>query len=142
MLLTFGSQSSVTCLDAIIGVFENDHIGSDALHLTRQLSKTIKSRSFRVHPSLLSCFLHLRLKTSLGGVRASGERVDKPDNRKKFGKKDPKKGQANPAHISKKAKKALKEKQEVEKEYAEAEMEVSKEVRHHDVSIAFLSSSQ
>lgn len=68
-------------------------------------------------------------------MRASGEKVDRPERKKTFGKKAPKKGQTNPQYVSKKARKAMKEKADVEKEYAEAEMQVSTEEKQRDVSI-------
>ena len=132
------AQTSITCLQTIIHVFENDAVGTDSLHLVRLLSKVIKSRSFRVHPALLSCFLHLRLRDSLGGIRASGDRVDRPDKRlkgrvNKFAQKAPKKGQANPSHVSKKMRKSLKEKEAVQQEYAEAEMAITSEEKQKEV---------
>ena len=89
----------------------------------------IKERRFIVHPNVLSCLLHLRLKTELG-VRASEAKVERDDNRGKGKKKGKDK---NKPHLSKAAKKAEKERKEIEKEMKEAEAEVDKEERAANV---------
>jgi len=91
----------------------------------------IKERHFKVHPNVLGCLLHLRLRTELG-VRASDRSVDKPELNKKD--KHMKGKKAQPVHLSKKAKKALKEQKEIHKELREAEAEVDKEERKTTVS--------
>lgn len=80
---------------------------------------------------MLASLLHIRLGDLQ--VRASGDRVTRddaplPPKSKLKDKKQPQQ------HISKKAKKAMKLKKEVEKEYAEAEMTVTAEERERDVS--------
>jgi len=90
----------------------------------------IKGRHFNVRPNVLSCFLHLRLRTELG-VRSSDTHADKPDTQKQ---KRPKDIKAAPVHLSKKAKKALKEQKGIIKELREAEAEVDKEERKTAVS--------
>jgi len=92
----------------------------------------IKECGFSIHPNVLSCLLHLRLRTELG-VRASDTKVEKEgqntrDQRRWKGKK------AEQPYLSKKAKKALKEKKEIDKEMHEAEAEVDKEERATRVS--------
>ena len=95
----------------------------------------IKERHFKVHPNVLSCLLHLRLRTELG-VRASDTHASKAEAEKPVrngkGKKPEK------VHLSKKAKKALKEKKEIDKELREAEAEVDKEERKNTVRIVLL----
>ena len=90
----------------------------------------IKERHFKVHPNVLSCLLHLRLRTELG-VRASNTHADKPGadkGKKQKGKK------SEPIHLNKKAKKALKEQKEIDEELREAAAEVDKEERKTIVS--------
>jgi nucleolar complex protein 3 len=98
----------------------------------------IKERKFVVNPKVLSCLKHLRLKTELIGVRASKERAEKfgdgAAKRRSESKNKLKraKGKAKPGdlpHLSKKAKKALKETKGIEKEMVEAEAEVDREER-------------
>lgn len=96
------------------------------------LNCMIKERGFSIHPNVLTCLLHLRLRTELG-VRASDTKVEKEgqntrDQRRRKGKK------AEQPYLSKKAKKALKEKKEIDKEMHEAEAEVDKEERATTVS--------
>jgi len=92
----------------------------------------IKERKFAIHPNVLSCLLHLRLRTELE-VRASDTKVEKEgqnvrDQRRRKGRR------AEQPYLSKKAKKALKEKKEIEKEMHEAEAEIDKEERAATVS--------
>jgi len=96
----------------------------------------IKERRFAVHPNVLMCLLHLRLKSELG-VRASEAKAEreeikreKPNQRKKSKIKG-----AESSHLSKKAKKALKEKKEIEKELKVAEASVDTEERASNVSL-------
>jgi nucleolar complex protein 3 len=132
---TFVAQASNLCLDSVISVFRADTTGVPSLEIVRLLNRMIKERRFAVHPNVLTCLLHLRLKTELG-VRASeakSEREEikreKPNQRKKSKVKG-----AESTHVSKKAKKALKEKKEIEKEMKEAEASVDKEERASNVS--------
>jgi nucleolar complex protein 3 len=94
----------------------------------------IKERHFHVHPNVLSCLLHLRLKSELGGVRASDDRAEKEEDRNKLRQRNDKgrKGKAKmdpKPHLSKNAKKALKENKEIEEEMRDAEAEVDREER-------------
>ncbi|EPT05997.1 hypothetical protein FOMPIDRAFT_1026864 [Fomitopsis schrenkii] len=115
------------CLNSLIKVFRADSTGDASLEIVRLLNRMIKERKFNVHPDVLSCLLHLRLKTELG-VRASETKADKEQP----GKAHPKRGKGKKAdqpHLSKKAKKVFKERKEIEKEMREAEAEVDKEER-------------
>jgi nucleolar complex protein 3 len=101
------------------------------LEIVRLINRMAKERHFKVHPNVLSCLLHLRLRTELG-VRASNTHADKPGpnkGKKQSGKK------SEPIHLSKKAKKALKEQKEIDKELREAGAEVDKEERKTVVCI-------
>lgn len=102
------------------------------------LNRMIKERKFSVHPEVLTCLAHLRLKTELG-VRASETKADKPDElklgkTKAAARRAKGKGTSQP-HLSKKTKKVLKERKEIEKEMNEAAAEVDKEERAANVSI-------
>ena len=93
----------------------------------------IKEKRFNVHPDVLSCLLHLRLKTELG-VRASESKAEKNDGAKvlsngRAAARRTKGRPTNQVHLSKKAKKALKEKKEIEREFREAEADVDVEER-------------
>ena len=80
------------------------------------------------------CLLDLRLKTELAGIRASQSKADKekPANTLSKGKAAARraKGKATEQpHLSKKARKKLKETQEIEEEMREANAEVDREER-------------
>ncbi|TBU65922.1 nucleolar complex-associated protein 3 [Dichomitus squalens] len=129
-------KSSDLCLDTLIKVFRADNSGEPSLEIVRLLNRMIKERKYNVHPEVLSCLLHLRLKSELG-VRASETKADK-DNGAGGGKTFSKgraatrraKGKAvDQPHLSKKAKKVLKERKEIEKEMHEAAAEVDKDER-------------
>lgn len=96
----------------------------------------IKERHFKVHPNVLSCLLHLRLRTELG-VRASDTHASKPET-----KKPPLNGKGKKSeqvHLSKKAKKVFREQKEIDKELREAGAEVDKEERRTTVSTIYTS---
>lgn len=111
-------------------MFRADLTGETSLEIVRLINRMIKERHFKVHPNVLVCLLQLRLRTELG-VRASSTHADKPEGNK--GKK-PKGKKLEPVHLSKKAKKALKEQKEIDNELREAGAEVDKEERKAVVS--------
>ena len=93
----------------------------------------IKERRFNVHPEVLSCLLHLRLKTELG-VRASHSTSDRNTSAKTMssGRAASRRAKGKPVnepHLTKKMKKVLKDKKEIAKEFRETEAEVDKEER-------------
>ncbi|CAE6510140.1 unnamed protein product [Rhizoctonia solani] len=125
-------ESSDLCSDTLIAVIRADTTGAPSLEAVRLLNRMIKERRFLIHPKVLNCLLHLRLKTELG-VRANRETIDRPEEKKERGKKLRKGKKANAkegqVYLSKKAKKALKANKEVANEMAEAAAEVDKEER-------------
>ncbi|EKM55388.1 uncharacterized protein PHACADRAFT_161374 [Phanerochaete carnosa HHB-10118-sp] len=125
-------KTSDLCLNTLIAVFRADNTGVSSLEIVRLLNRMIKERKFSVHPEVLTCLAHLRLKTELG-VRASETRADKPDELKmgktKAAARRAKGKETGQPHLSKKAKKEKKEKKEIEKEMNEAAAEVDKEER-------------
>ncbi|KAG9070652.1 hypothetical protein KI688_008190 [Linnemannia hyalina] len=110
------SELSETCSKALKEVFAEDEAGEVSLDAVKLITKMIKSKSYLVHPNVISAFLSLRLKEELP-TRASGDEDNNPRKRKKKEK----------VHISKKNRKLLKAKKEVEVEMKEAEAVVDKE---------------
>ena len=105
------------------------------MEIVQLLNRMVKERHFNVHPDVLTCLLHLRLKNELH-LRASDTKSDKEkvESTKAHskGRSAARRAKGKPTdqpHLSKNAKKALKEKKEIEKELREAEAEVDKEER-------------
>ncbi|KAF9227961.1 NOC3p-domain-containing protein [Gyrodon lividus] len=124
-------ESSDLCLNTLICTFRDDLSGVPSLEVVQLLNRMIKERHYKVHPEVLTCLLHLRLKNELG-VRASDSKVNKEDKTQTYpkGKAAVRRAQGRSIdkhHSSKKAKKALKERKEIEREVHEAEAEVDKE---------------
>ncbi|KAI9458484.1 nucleolar complex-associated protein 3 [Russula earlei] len=123
-------ETSNLCLDSLISVFRADETGVPSLEIVRLLNRMIKERQFNVHSNVLTCLLHLRLKTELG-VRASEAKVEREEIKREKaiqGKKSKGQGAAS-THLSKKARRTLKERKEIEKEMKDAEASVDKEER-------------
>ncbi|KAG8217486.1 nucleolar complex-associated protein-domain-containing protein [Butyriboletus roseoflavus] len=126
-------ESSDLCLNTLINIFRNDLTGVPSLEAVQLLNRMVKERHFNVHPDVLTCLLYLRLKSELG-VRASDSRVDKEEKTemntkgKTAGRRNKGKSTERP-YLSKRAKKAVKEKKVIEREVREAEAEVDKEER-------------
>ncbi|CAE7127135.1 unnamed protein product [Rhizoctonia solani] len=125
-------ETSDLCSDTLITMIRSDTTGIPSLEAVRLLNRMIKERRFLIHPKVLNCLLHLRLKTELG-IRANRETVDRPEENKEKLKKLKKGKKANAkdgqVYLSKKAKKAQKANKEIESEMAEAAAEVDKEER-------------
>ncbi|KAG8688780.1 hypothetical protein FRC08_011261 [Ceratobasidium sp. 394] len=126
-------ETSDLCSSTLITMLRADTTGEPSLEAVRLLNRMIKERRFMIHPRVLSCLLHLRLKTELG-VRANRETIDRDEDKsREKGKKLRKGKKANvkegQVYLSKKAKKAIKANKEIEAEMAEAAAEVDKEER-------------
>ncbi|KAH7930810.1 nucleolar complex-associated protein 3 [Leucogyrophana mollusca] len=126
-------MSSDLCLNTLIAIFREDLTGIPSLEVVQLLNRMIKERRFNVHPEVLTCLLHLRLKTELG-VRSSESKADKGEQGKTHSqaKAAARRAKGKPTqlpHLSKRAKKAFKENKEIEREVREAEAEVDKEER-------------
>ncbi|SRR5258708_5670666 len=91
----------------------------------------IKERHFQVHPNVLSCLTYLRLKSELGGVRASQNNLNKEDERNPPAarRKDKHNKYSDQPRISKKQKKVMREKKQIAAEMHEAAAEVDQEER-------------
>lgn len=117
-----------------------DLTGQPSLEIVRLVNRMIKECHYNVHPNVMFCLLDLRLASELGGVRASQSKVDK-DVQPNFlpkGKTSIRKENGHAAkkpHLSKKAKKNLKESQAIEAEMREAEAEVDREERKNTVNV-------
>jgi nucleolar complex protein 3 len=132
------------CLNTLNSVLRADMTGEPSLEVVRMLNQMIKERRFQIHPNVLTCLLNLRLKSELN-VRASDSRADDSGRAGSSGQnKETRvrtKGKAaNQLHLSKKARKALKERKEVEKEFREADAVVDKEERAARVGAILLTS--
>ncbi|KAK0228505.1 nucleolar complex-associated protein-domain-containing protein, partial [Armillaria fumosa] len=123
-------KCSDLCLDTIIKVFRADLTGEPSLELVRLINRMVKEKRYNVNPKVLSCLPFLRLKTELG-VRASNSKADKDAPTKgKMKRPGPGKRKLGDAsHLSKKVKKIMKERKEIEREFREAEAEVDIEER-------------
>ncbi|KAK3812849.1 MAG: nucleolar complex-associated protein-domain-containing protein [Benniella sp.] len=110
------SELSETCSKTFKEVFKEDESGEASLDAVKLITKMIKSKSYLVHPNVINVFLTLRLKEELP-TRHGGDEDTNPKKRKKKEK----------VHISKKNRKLLKAKKEVETEMKEAEAVVDKE---------------
>lgn len=125
-------QGSELCHTSLVKVFQEDTTGAVSLEVVRLLNRMVKESKYRVNPKVLSCLLHLRLKTEIG-VRASNTSAERQPT-KNAGKEKRSKGTAAAQmHLSKKARKVLKEKETVRKEIKEAEVVVDKEERDKTV---------
>jgi nucleolar complex protein 3 len=135
---------SEMCLNTLNSVLRADMTGEPSLEIVRTLNQMIKERRFQIHPNVLTCLPNLRLKSELN-VRASDSRADDsgraglPRQNKETGVRTKGKA-ANQPHLSKKARKVLKERKEVEKEFREAEAVVNKEERAARVGAILLTS--
>ncbi|CAG7846656.1 SubName: Full=Related to NOC3 protein, required for maturation and intranuclear transport of pre-ribosomes {ECO:0000313/EMBL:CCA77808.1} [Serendipita indica DSM 11827] len=112
--------TSDLCMETLISVFKSDLTGAPSLEVVRLLNRMIKERHFNVNP---------RLKDELKNVRASKEHVDKKQSESKAKLKRSKGKKVDTPHLSKKAKKALKENKEIRAEMEEAEAEIDREER-------------
>jgi nucleolar complex protein 3 len=119
-------------------VLRNDTTGVPSLEVVRLLNRMIKEKKYIVNPEVLSCLLHLRLKTELG-IRASETRAEletksKVHSDNRAAARRAKGKPTDKPHLSKKSKKVLKERKEIQKEMREAEVDVDKEERDNTVS--------
>ncbi|KAJ8594323.1 nucleolar complex-associated protein 3 [Rhizopogon salebrosus TDB-379] len=125
-------EASDLCMNTLISIFREDRTGVASLEGVQLLNRMIKERHFNVHPEVLTCLLHLRLKTELN-VRASESKVDKAEtSAQSKGKAAARRAKGKPTeqpHLSKKARKVLKDRKGIEREMRDAEAEVDKEER-------------
>ncbi|EGN92473.1 hypothetical protein SERLA73DRAFT_99308 [Serpula lacrymans var. lacrymans S7.3] len=126
--------SSDLCMSTLVTIFREDLTGVPSLEVVQLLNRMVKERRFNIHPEVLTCLLHLRLKTELA-VRSSDSKANKEEKNYKTyskGRAAARRAKGKPTdqpHLSKKAQKALKEKKEIQREFRDAEAEVDKEER-------------
>lgn len=125
-------QGSELCHNSLVKVFQEDAAGAVSLEIVRLLNRMTKESKYRVNPKVLSCLLHLRLKTEIG-VRASKTSVEKQPVKTKSKDKRKKGATVAQTHLSKKAKKVLKEKGAIQRDMKEAEGEIDREDRSKTV---------
>lgn len=118
-------QSSELCVSTLASILGADVTGNMSLHTVRLLSRTVKARGFSVHPAALACLLYLRFPDL--GIRASQDSIDRPQRDKRQPAYNKKGKIVSGQYLNKKARKAMKEKKEIEKEMAEAENEMNAE---------------
>ncbi|KAM0716382.1 hypothetical protein Q7P37_007827 [Cladosporium fusiforme] len=117
-------QDYTRCLNALETTFKNDDDGYISLEVVGQLTKMMKSRNWQFHESVLNSLLHLRLLNEFSG-KASSERVDKAAKEEEPVKKPTQKK----VFRTKREKKVMRERKEVEKEMTVADAAVSYEER-------------
>jgi nucleolar complex protein 3 len=110
---------------AIINLLENDESGRTSLDAVKMVTRMIKSKGYAVHEKVVDIFLHLRLMDEMAPISSSSQ--DDSNSKKRKAKDKP--------FMTKKARKAMKETKEIEKEFQEAEAVVSKEEKDKTVSI-------
>lgn len=130
-------DDSELILDTFVNVFRKDIASTYSQALVRLIARMIKERKFQVHANVLSCLLHLRLRTELSHMRDGKKKQkwkkgdkDRDQGEKKFKSEVRKKWQ------TKNQKKKEKELKEIQKELAEAEAEIDSEELAQTVSKA------
>jgi hypothetical protein len=125
-------QDAEMILQTFIDVFKSDLSSVYSQTLLRLIARMIKERKFQVHPNILSCLLHLRLRSELDMMRDAKKKggADRRDKDKKGPKEKGKfKSEIRKKWQTKNQKKRDKEMKEVEKEMGEAAAEVDLEER-------------
>ncbi|PFX31070.1 Nucleolar complex protein 3-like [Stylophora pistillata] len=121
-------EISELCSNAFISLFKQDTVGSVSLEAVRVISKFVKSKGFRVQPSVLETFLHLRIsQIDIQSLKQHNEKksavelkIEKNKNRMEKKLK---------GKISKKEKKRKREMKKLEKEMQETEAVESQQKR-------------
>ncbi|EMC98952.1 hypothetical protein BAUCODRAFT_31228 [Baudoinia panamericana UAMH 10762] len=113
------------CLSALEQLFQEDEEGHASLEVVSQLTKMMKGKDYHIHESVLNVFLHLRLLSEFIH-KASTTGVDKDEEPSQMPKKLSKKDRE---FRTKRERKLVKERKQVEKEMKEADAVVSYEER-------------
>ena len=119
-------QDVQKCVAGLERLFQEDKEGHASLEAISQVTKMMKARNWQVNESVLNTFLHLRLLNEFSG-KASTNHVDKrqdihaeaPQKKTKFKKE----------FRTKRERKLMRERKDVEKEMKEADAAVSYEER-------------
>ncbi|OAP56343.1 hypothetical protein AYL99_09522 [Fonsecaea erecta] len=120
------SPDYLKCIETLEEFFSHDEDGAPSLEAVSLLTKMMKAKDYRVREEVVNTFFHLRLLSELPPPGSSGntERSEQPT--KLHGRKVK---QQTSQHISKRERKLLKQRREVEKDMAEASALVDHEER-------------
>ncbi|KAF3938178.1 hypothetical protein ABW19_dt0201684 [Dactylella cylindrospora] len=114
----------VKCRNTLEDFFRQDESGTGSLEAVRLIVKMLKAKDYQVDESVLNTFLSLRLLTELN-IKASYDSIDQPAQKMKKKDRIP---------LTKKEKKALKEKKLVDAQMKEADAIVVYEEREKNQS--------
>ncbi|ONH68687.1 Nucleolar complex-associated protein 3 [Cyberlindnera fabianii] len=106
------------CIKTLEELLNDDDTGEVSSDIVRLLTKTLRSRKYRVDESVLNVFLSLNILSDYDPHASAEEREEKRKIRKQ-----------DRVHLSKKERKARKERKEIEEELRKAEQKVSEEER-------------
>ncbi|CAK9783293.1 nucleolar complex-associated protein 3 [Cutaneotrichosporon oleaginosum] len=120
-------EQSDLILSTFVSVFKQDVSATYSQALVRLIARMIKERKFQVHPNVLSCLLHLRLRTELNQMQDGKKK--KKGARRPAGPEKKYKSEVRKKWQTKNQRKKEKEMKEIEREMAEAEAEVDEEER-------------
>lgn len=119
----------IKCREAFAQLFEEDEGGHASLDVVGQLTRMMKSKNFYVHESVVNTFLHLRLLSEFAH-KASTNSIDKDAPDALVLKKPKQKREFR----TKRERKVLRDRKEVENEMKEADAAVSYEERDKNQS--------
>ena len=115
----------IKCRETLEQLFQNDEEGHSSLEVVSQLTKTMKTKNYNIDESVLNTFLHLRLLSEFAH-KASTNHIDKDgQNDDKFARKAKQKKEFR----TKRERKLVRGRKEVQKEMKEADAAVSFEER-------------
>lgn len=106
------------CIKTLETLLNDDDVGDISFDVVRLLTKTLRSRKYRVDESVVNVFLSLQIISDYDPNATEEERAEKMKLKKK-----------DRVHISKKERKARKERKLIEEEMRKAEQKVSEEER-------------
>jgi hypothetical protein len=136
------AQESDICLQAITTIFQTDMSSTHSLPLVRLLNRMIKERHFNVHPNVLSCLWHVKVRAAPSKESSAPHkrRWDKDRDWKKKAERGKGVNKERTAYEqggewaekkrewrTKKMRKDMKEKKAIEKEMDEAGAEIDEE---------------
>lgn len=117
----------VKCRETLETLFKEDEDGYVAYDAVQMLTKRMKEKEYKMDESVLNMFLHLRLLSEFT-FKASTEKVEK-GKKQTNGEEKPKMKKKDRVHISKRNRKLLKARKEVEADMKEADATVTHEER-------------
>ncbi|OAL40257.1 hypothetical protein AYO20_00677 [Fonsecaea nubica] len=120
------SPDFIKCVETFEEFFSHDEDGAPSLEAVNLLSKMMKAKDYRVREEVLNTFFHLRLLSELPPP-GSNDKSDRPEHPSKLHGRKVK--QQTSQHMTKRERKLLKQRREVEKDMAEASALVNHEER-------------